>query len=1693
MNKSYLAKVFIVLLMMSLISSISFAATWYRNSYSQPFSYYLTHQAACDDTFSRWSEGEADKGHCGIDYYVDSPEANPHCIITYNAYCTSTRFSYNPLIYNWTCDAPLVFDTVTTSCVASSEPPPPAPYISGDDYVDAPPKDPNGSCDSGAGTYSPSASTGHPINTTNGNKSRVEKDFNASGLSPLKFTRFYNSNKNKSSTVGVNWRHSYTASLIANIHTVEAPHDSSNSSFSSIYSTEQLACESGWNEIKGTLSRTALTNSTAVYLNNTCQIQDAYALPLGSITLRDDSQGGLSLNPPQDSIVIERANGNIIKFTLVNSVWTAPSNTDVSLEQTATGYTLTTAQDTVEEYNLTGQLISTTSRTGIQQILAYNQTTGLLETVTDSFGQSLIFAYTGTKLTSVTLPDNSELVYGYDAENNFSTVKREDNSVKTYFYEDARFPNALTGITNGNNERHMTFTYDALGRAITSELAGGADKVNVDYIDADTSTVTDALGQIRTYRFTTINGKKLLTDIEGAPCGSCGGKATHTTYDANGYVASSTDFNGNVTTFVNNLRGLPISRTEATGTPAERVTTTSWHSTYPLPVKITQADNITDLTYDEKGNLLTRTQIDTNNNKSRTWTYTYNAYGQVLSVDGARTNVNDITTYAYDVKGNIVSVTNALGHVTQITAYDMRNQPLTLVDSNGLVTQLTYDVRGWLLTRTVTGDGNSLTTTFSYDAVGNLTSINLPDGKLLNYGYDAAHRLISISDQVGNSITYTLDALGNRLKEDSFDPGNALVRTRTRVFNVLSQLTQSIGAQNQTTSYGYDANGNRLTTTDAANSTTTSAFDALNRVISITDPLNGDTTYGYDNQGNLASVTDANGITTTYTYNGIGDRTSQTSPETGLTAYSYDTAGNVLSQTDAKGQTTTYQYDVLNRLTQTTYADNTIVSYVYDQGVKQSGRLTGVNTNSTTNGLSSLTYVYDVYGRLLNKTQTVNTISLTTTYSYDTQGRMSSMRYPSGSVVSYSYRNGQLSGLTVNGQSLLNNINYEVFSSVKSWIWGNGTVHSRGYDLDGQLISQSLASDTRTLGYDTKGNITSINDTQVNQVFGYDALNRLTAANDATFNQTMSYDANGNRLSFTEETTSDNYNYDAISNQLLSISGNVAKTYQYDANGNIISDGENTFNYGSRNRLINVNYPQDCPAGEEAICGTSTDDATYQINALGQRIVKQANNKGPDYVLLNSHYQQAADEARLQASGYTEQANSLLAQALNNETQAQALNQQAVADRAEAQSLNQQADLIETEQQSVQTIANELYASVADYQALIIEPATSFIQSILNSLYQAIVDLLTVIADAVQIYADNLAQQVTDLRLQADTLIANATTAEQQAITLLATATQNKLDAINLQTLAAEQTVIADASQVKADNYLALSVTQPKHIIETRFVYNERGQLIGEYNATGNVKQEIIYLGNQPVGVMMNNVVNYIHTDHLGTPRIITDTNNTTIWSWHSDPFGKTAANEDPDGDGNKFTFNLRFAGQYYDAETGLHYNYFRDYDPSTGRYVQSDPIGLDGGLNTYGYVGGNPLSYTDQLGLAQGDETTIYFPSPVYIPPSVTPDGTDINYVWDIPGFDAASGINSGLLCLMFKMCSDEWVPPEEDTGPDPMDDGYGQDKPKSCDNPKPDKKNCQAVKDSMLNTCASLTGMTQFRCWAAANKTYRKCMGYE
>jgi RHS repeat-associated protein len=147
------------------------------------------------------------------------------------------------------------------------------------------------------------------------------------------------------------------------------------------------------------------------------------------------------------------------------------------------------------------------------------------------------------------------------------------------------------------------------------------------------------------------------------------------------------------------------------------------------------------------------------------------------------------------------------------------------------------------------------------------------------------------------------------------------------------------------------------------------------------------------------------------------------------------------------------------------------------------------------------------------------------------------------------------------------------------------------------------------------------------------------------------------------------------------------------------------------------------------------------------------------------------------------------------------------------------------------------------------------------------------------------------------------------------------------------------------------------------FVYDEDGRLLGEYDGSGALIQETVWLEDTPVAMIQPRAgggidIRHVWADHLDTPRAITtnDAAATVLWTWDSDPFGTTAAT-------GSIEYNLRFPGQYFDAETGTHYNYFRDYNPATGRYQQSDPIGLGGGPNTYSFVDSSPLIYIDATG----------------------------------------------------------------------------------------------------------------------------------
>jgi YD repeat-containing protein len=395
-------------------------------------------------------------------------------------------------------------------------------------------------------------------------------------------------------------------------------------------------------------------------------------------------------------------------------------------------------------------------------------------------------------------------------------------------YENTTFLWALTGIIDERGVRLSTYGYDSAGRSNLTQHTGPDSQFTLAFTDGPTSastTAVDGFGTSLSFGFTKIGGAMKKTSDNNYVLGN-----EARTYDTNGNPLTLTNRRGYQTTFVYDAsRNLETSRTEASGQSVARTIATTWNSTYRLPATITEPSGVagvnlvTTLTYDASGNL-TKKNL-TAGAKVREWNYTVNARGQVLTINGPRTDASDVTTMTYygdadtctGCRGQVHTVTNALSQVTTFTAYDADGRPTTITDPNGVATTLTYKPRGWLASRSTAGE----TTSYDYDFMGNLTKVTLPDSSWVIYQYDAASALIGMDDSLGNSLDYELDVMGNRVSETIFDPNELLRKTKQRAYDAANRLQQDIGGMGQVTQYGYDANKNLTTITDPLNHVTT--------------------------------------------------------------------------------------------------------------------------------------------------------------------------------------------------------------------------------------------------------------------------------------------------------------------------------------------------------------------------------------------------------------------------------------------------------------------------------------------------------------------------------------------------------------------------------------------------------------------------------------------------------------------------------------------------------------------------------------------------------------------------------------------------------------------------------------------------------------------------------------------------------
>lgn len=1146
----------------------------------------------------------------------------------------------------------------------------------------------------------------------------------------------------------------------------------------------------------------------------------------------------LSVESAQTLRVIT-AEGTHRKFSNYGSVWSSAENKDEVSQLSDGRWRYKNAEnDSVSIFSQDGALLSSSTREGKITTLLYIN--NRLSSVVNPYGRTLSFSYNSDgQLISVGTPDGRSINYSYDNKSRLSSVHFPDGKSRSYVYESTALSGALTGIYDETGARWATFSYDEFGQAIGTELAGGVEKFTVTYSAANSVTVVDPLLTSRTYSYGAWSNK---IAVRSSSLTGFDSKASISGRVQNyfGLIDRETDFEGKVkNTTWDTDRRLPTSVIRAAGTPEAQTTTTQWHATWALPEMVTEAGRSTAYTYDTQGRPLTQTVTHTSaGNKTQTTSWTYNGQGLVATEtvpNGA------VTSYTYDAFGNVLSATNALGHVSSYT-YDSANRMLSQTAPNGLVTIYTWDARDRLLTQSL---GGQQTTTLSYTPFGAIATLTLPTGLRLSYTYDAAHRLTGWSNNRGESGSFTLDAMGNRTAEQIVNSAGAVAWTTARTVNNINRLTAQTEGSNQTNTFGYDANGERIRETNGLNQSTQYGLDGLRRVKTLTNAANASAGLSYNALDAVTQASDFKGVATSYARDAQGNATAESSNDIGARSTTYDALGLPSQIVDALGQATTIQRDALGRPTQLSFADGKVTTLRYD--------LTGGNYNAAGAANASIGYLgeiqdrsgttsyqRDAFGRVVRKTQALaNGVAGTGSYSYNAAGLLATIQYAGGAdhILQHVYdATGRLTAMNWRGEPLLTNITWNPMGQPTGWTWAFGAVSglngvnlatTRSYDTAGRLTNVTAGGQT-VLGYvyDAAGRITSLSQLLAEPVTandpnsavtstlrswlaGYDATGRLTSLNQSGTGAPVdtagfSYDANGNRTASTRVvsgiTTSRDYSVSA--NQLSGFSQVIGGTstslaYSYNANGDMVGDGLRTYTYDAEGRL------------STATTGATDYSPTtrYAHNALGQRVFKTEPQYPP-----------------------------------------------AEGDEADA----------------------------------------GFMQGLINFFKQ-----------------------------------------------------------------------------------LWSPSTRQADVLGYVFAYDEQGSLIGEYGTGGAhswSNKQYVYLptaaGPMPIVVMTDESRYALMADHLNTPRRATNPGGDLRWQWGYSAFGdeqptvadrrfnKVAALE------SDLNINLRYPGQYFDVESNLHYNGFRTYNPTVGRYTQGDPIGLDGGWNRFGYVDLNPLSYVDPEGL---------------------------------------------------------------------------------------------------------------------------------
>jgi RHS repeat-associated protein len=1049
------------------------------------------------------------------------------------------------------------------------------------------------------------------------------------------------------------------------------------------------------------------------------------------------------------------------------------------------------------------------------------------------------------------------------------------------------------------------------GRVLTFKLTGG-----VWTPDADVNYRLTAAG----------SGWSLVTDQDETE-----------TYDANGRLMSFANRAGLTQTFSRDGQGRLVTATDPFG---RTMTFTFASPTSPLITRMTAPDGgVYAYAYDAGSRLTSVTFPDGSRRQ-----YVYENATFPTNVTGViDENGNRFATFAYDSTGRATSSQHAGG--ADLTTVDYQYFSLGVASVRGPLGGVTsYLLQGINGTANQAQVNRSCSNCFS-GVGGNIDNT-----------FDANGNLVSMTDFNGNRTTYAFDTTRNLETSRTMAAGTSIARTITTTWHSTYRLPTRIVDGTRTVANSYDARGNLLSSTLTAptlTSTRSFTYNGSGQVVTATDPRGNVTTYAYDARGNTTSVTNALGQATLFTsYDANGRPLSTQDPNGVVTTLTYNFRGQITSKTTLT-RLTTYAYDAVGNLTRVTQPDGSFLAMTYDAA----HRLIGI-----ADALGNTTaYTLDAAG---NRTRTqifdpTHTLKQTHSRVFDGLGRLYQDIGAANQAFTFSYDN--------------NDNNYFFYNPI--------TVGTQNFfDALNRVTQTSKNGTTTSFGYDAKGRVNRVTDPRnLATNYTYDGLDDQTSiASPDTGATTTTYDAAGNLATSRDANgNTTTYSYDALNRVIRqTLASGVVISFQYDQGTNGIG------------RLTTMTDP--------------TGATSWAYNRFGQVNLKQ---QTIGTVTLTTHWFYTANTGLLASITYP--SGSIVSFAYNANGQANAVSYQPSASGASSALLSQIAyqpfgpvaswsngngtTYRRTYDQDGRVSALALPAGVniaLTYDAASritgmtetglaaksfgydsLDRLTSYTSGTLTQTYSydAVGNRTRFTTNSPSSQTFTYQYASVSNRLTGISGSASESYAYDAAgnTTLHQTSLATFSFAYNARNRQNQATVGTSVKVYQIDGLGQRVAKLDSGVYQTLFSYDAAGHMMGRYSGNGSPIEETVWLGDLPVAVLVPGAQLFVAPDHLGAPHQITAAGGAVVWLWDHDPFG----NGLPTG---SFGYNLRFPGQFYDQQTGLHYNYFRDYDPAKGRYVESDPIGLAGGISTYGYAGGNPGSIIDALGLYLGADDAV-------------------------------------------------------------------------------------------------------------------------